>query len=201
MSKMFKFNQEQKNFLYNNYLAIGNNELTSLFNNKFNTNLHKSQIKSFKAHNKLNSGLTGQFKKGKKPWNKGKKWDEYMGKDSQSNALKTCFKKGNRPHNHKPVGSERLSKDGYIEIKISEPRKWQTKHSFIYEQKKGKIPKGYIVCFADGNKYNFDIENLILVKRQENLIMNKRKLYYDNAECTKSGLLVAKILVASAKRR
>ena len=40
---------------------------------------------------------------------------------------------------------------------------WQSKHSLLWEQHHGrKVPKGHIVMFADGDRRNFDINNLML---------------------------------------
>ena len=101
-----------------------------------------------------------------------------------SSGLKSC---------NLPVGSERNSK-GYILIKVAEPDVWIEKHRFIYEKVHGKIPKGYKLIFADGNKENLKIENLILVTDSEALIMNTNKLIYEDAELTKTGSLIAKLI-------
>ena len=116
--------------------------------------------------------------------------------------IKTSFKKGNIPSNHREVGEER-TKDGYIEIKVAEPNKWELKHRVIYKKHFGEIPKGYNIMFADKNKRNFNIDNLILVSKGEDLIMNNNKLISSNQELTKSGLLIAKVISkrAELKRR
>ena len=62
-----------KQFILDNYKGRYNQELADLFNQKFNTNITSRTIKSYKANNKLNSGLTGKFRKGQIPHNKGKK--------------------------------------------------------------------------------------------------------------------------------
>lgn len=136
----------------------------------------------------------GCFKKGNIPKNKGKKWAEYMSEESQAKSRATTFKNGNIPKNYRPVGSERINVEGYSEIKTKEPNVWEYKHRIIYEQHYGKVPDGYVVMFADRNKQNFDIDNLILVSRHEDLIMNSKKLLYNDKELTKSGHLVAKII-------
>jgi len=182
---MIKFTEEQKKFIYDNYKGLGNKELTKLFNDKFNTNLDK-QIYYFKRNHHLDSGLTGRFEKGNIPFNKGTK--------GIMKANKTSFKKGNIPFNHKEVGYERINVDGYIEIKIKEPNVFKLKHRVIYEQHYGKIPSGYKVIFADGNKLNLDIQNLILVSNSEELIMNRNRLRYKKAELTKTGSLIAKVI-------
>lgn len=136
----------------------------------------------------------GRFEKGHIPFNKGKKWSDYMSEESQEELRKHLFKKGNKVHNSRPIGSERFDKDYYVVVKVAEPNKWQLKHRYLYEQKYGKIPKGYNLIFADGDKYNFDLDNLVLVSNAELLIMNKKGLYKKNKELTKTGSLVAKVI-------
>lgn len=92
-----------------------------------------------------------------------------------------------------PVGSERESK-GYIMVKVAEPNVWIEKHRHIYESMYGNIPTGYKVIFADRNTRNFELDNLILVSNSEALIMNTKKLIYEDATLTKSGALIAKII-------
>ncbi len=62
-----------KQFILDNYKGRYNQELADLFNQKFNTNITSRTIKSYKANNKLNSGLTGKFRKGQTPHNKARK--------------------------------------------------------------------------------------------------------------------------------
>ena len=68
-----KYTDEMKQFILDNYKGRYNQELADLFNQKFNTNVTSRTIKSYKANNKLNSGLSGKFRKGQAPHNKGKK--------------------------------------------------------------------------------------------------------------------------------
>jgi hypothetical protein len=90
------------------------------------------------------------------------------------------FKKGQDPHNTVVMGSERISGDGYIEIKIRHlktglkaEKNFESKHRFIYEREHGPIPKDSIIQFVDGNKRNFDISNLKMITQSENLLQNK----------------------------
>lgn len=113
-----------------------------------------------------------RFKKGVAPANKGKKWSEFMTKEGMRNSRKTTFQKGHPSINRREVGSERLSKDGYIEVKIAEPNKWALGHRLIYELFYGQIPKGMNVEFKDRNRQNIDPDNLILRTRGENMKLN-----------------------------
>ena len=191
---MHRYSEEQKEFIITNNYGKYSKELAEMFNQHFNTNITAKEIAYFRRNNKLKSGLTGQFKKGNVAHNKGKKQIEYMSQESIERTKKTRFKKGNKPKNYRPIGSERITKDGYIEVKVADPNKWETKNKIIYKQYFGDIPKGHKVIYADGNKLNNDINNLILVSDNEELIMNRHKLRTENIELTKTGYLIAKVI-------
>lgn len=191
-----KYTDEMKQFILDNYKGRYNQELADLFNQKFNTNITSKTIKSYKANNKLNSGLTGKFRKGQTPHNKGKK----MPKEVYEKVKHTMFAKGNVPPNHRPVGSERISKDGYIEVKVAEPNKWRLKQRVVYEEAKGEIPEGCPIIFLDGNKRNFDIENLRCITRSELLYLNCNGLNNSN-EITETGILMARLDRAKNKKK
>jgi hypothetical protein len=191
-----KYTDEMKQFILDNYKGRYNQELADLFNQKFNTNITSRTIKSYKANNKLNSGLTGKFRKGQTPHNKGKK----MPKEVYEKVKHTMFAKGNVPPNHRPVGSERISKDGYIEVKVAEPNKWRLKQRVVYEEAKGKIPEGCPIIFLDGNKRNFDIDNLRCITRSELLYLNCNGLNNSN-EITETGILMARLDRAKNKKK
>ena len=191
---MHRYSEEQKEFIITNNYGKYSKELAEMFNQHFNTNITAKEIAYFRRNNKLNSGLTGQFKKGNVPHNKGKKQIEYMSQESIERTKKTRLKKGNKPKNYRPVGSERITKDGYIEVKVADPNKWETKNKIIYKQYYGDIPEGHKIIYADGNKLNNDINNLILVSDNEELIMNRYRLRTENIELTKTGYLIAKVI-------
>lgn len=191
-----KYTDEMKQFILDNYKGRYNQELADLFNQKFNTNITSRTIKSYKANNKLNSGLTGKFRKGQTPHNKGKK----MPKEVYEKVKHTMFAKGNVPPNHRPVGSERISKDGYIEVKVAEPNKWRLKQRVVYEETKGKIHEGCPIIFLDGNKRNFDIDNLRCITRSELLYLNCNGLNNSN-EITETGILMARLDRAKNKKK
>lgn len=74
----------------------------------------------------------------------------------------------------KPVGSERMGKDGYIMVKVREwptvPQtkdNWRFKHWVEWERANGQpVPNGWTVFFADGDKRNFDPDNLVALPRK-----------------------------------
>ena len=109
--------------------------------------------------------IATRFPKGHIPDNKGKRvYPEVYEKMSS-----TMFKKGHTPANHREVGSERINKDGYIEIKVAESKRWRLKHRIIWEQGNGEIPKGYNVQFKNHNPQDCRIGNLYLISRAEQI--------------------------------
>lgn len=185
--KQHKWTDEEKEYLASIVKGSTYEEITKQMNDKFEYNFSKEQIKGMMYRNKLTTGTVGYFKKGSTPWNKGLKG--YMG------ANKTSFKKGTIPPQYRPVGSERITKDGYVEIKVEDPNKWELKHRVIWEQHNGEIPKGYAIIFADGDKSNLDIDNLLLVSRKQLLFMNRNNLRSENKEFTKVGVNIANVMI------
>lgn len=191
---MHRYTQEQKEFIKHNVVGKKNEELAALFNKQFNTNISPLEIYYFKRNHHLKSGLDTKFKKGHISHNKGKKQTEYMSKESIERTKSTRFKKGSVPQNYRPVGSERINKDGLIEVKIADPNKWDTKNRIVYRKYYGEIPEGYNVIYADGNKLNNEPSNLILVSNSELLIANRNGLIYNNKELTETGILISKVI-------
>lgn len=208
---MIRYTKEQKEFLIANNYMTPSKDLAAMFNNRFGTNITASNIKTFRGNNHLNSGLTGRFEKGHIPDNKGKTWDDYMSKDAQARSRKTTFKKGNKPLNAVDIGEESMRYSGskpddlgYVHVKVCDGKgnkNWVPKQRVIYEQHYGPIPKSYKVIFADRNRFNFDIDNLVLVSSSEELIMNQKSLRYDDQDLTKTGHLIAKVIDKRNKLR
>ena len=175
------------------------NEIRDLVEREYKIALKKSQIKNFKTRYKAKSRTTGgQFKKGSIPYNKGKK----MPPEIYEKVKGTMFKKHHIPHNHREVGSERISKDGYIEVKTKEPNKWELKHRIVYRQfYKQDIKKGEVVIMLDGDKLNLSPENLQKITRAELVRYNQDGLHGSNAELNRVALSIARLKTAKSKRQ
>lgn len=114
-------------------------------------------------------GRATRFKVGGVSPNKGRKIEEWMSPEGIANSAKGRFKKGRPSQNIRPVGSERVNVDGYIEVKIAEPNKWRLKQRVVWEAAHGPVPAGSMVSFIDGNKQNCELSNLRLMTRADNL--------------------------------
>ena len=196
--------EEEHNFLVENVKGIGNKEITELLNKEFNKKFTVQQIKGYKNNRHLSSGLTGQFVKGQKGWNKGLKWNDFMSKESQEKSRSTWFKKGNDPANMDPIGTEKWklshpkrNDEGFLYVKVQDKHgrfNWKAKHRLLWENAYGKIPKGYKVIFRDGNRHNITLENLALVSNSQMLILNNRNLIFEESELTDVGINIAKVI-------
>lgn len=180
---------EHKDFLSKYYPLHSQRNLLDLFNQHFGLNVQLNQLKACLKNHNITSGRTGQFKKGSVPVNKGTK--------GLTTANKTSFKKGHKPKNYKPVGSERIDRDGYVLVKVSDTgewhHRWRHKHKVIWESANGPIPKGHVLIFLDRNKENITLENLQLITQAQLARMNQNKLFQSDPELTKTGVTIASI--------
>lgn len=194
VNKVFhQWTNEEKEYLRKITPGKHHREILELMNQKFEYQFNLMQIKGAINRYNFKTGFTGRYEKGNIPFNKNTK--------GLTGANKTSFKKGQKSINCRQVGSERITVDGYIEIKTSEPNKWEQKHRLIYEKNKGEIPDNHVIVFADGNKQNLDINNLISISRSQLLIMNQKKLIKDDADLTKTGAILANVLVKINERK
>ena len=191
-----RYTQEERDFLRKFIPGHTLKEIVAEYNARFEDQITESRVKGYMANHKLNNGLTGRFKKGHIPANKG------THPPTRGRMAETQFKRGHLPHNTKPIGYERISKDGYTEVKVkmrpSNPKcndNFKLKHRLVWEKEYGPIPEGHIVIFLDGDKGNFDISNLALISRDEHAQMAKQGLRSTIPEVTKTGVLIAKLSI------
>lgn len=126
-------------------------------------------------------GIGYRFGKGHVPANKGLRrpgWGPGRMKETQ-------FRKGERRgvavRLYKPIGTERVSKDGYLERKVNDgmplQARWRAVHRIVWEAVNGRVPKGHAVVFRNTDKRDFRLENLELVTRRELLARNWHRRY------------------------
>lgn len=147
------------------------------------TNLH-----AFRKRHGWSTGRTGRFEKGQVPANKGKAMPYHP------NSAATRFKPGSRTGRanelYKPIGTERVSKDGYRERKVHDglpmQSRWQLVQRIEWEAVHGPVPECHALKCLDGNKLNTDPSNWEAVPRGVLARLNggrhKRRLAYDQAE-------------------
>lgn len=160
-----KINNEQVDFLKDNVKGRICEELADLFNKRFGTNLSKHSIKHYKRSLGLKSEIDGRFKKNQEPHNKKRIGDEFVDKNT-----------------------------GYTYIKIAEPNTWIQKQRYIYIKHHGKIDDDCSIIFLNGDKKDFDINNLKMVRNKDKLVMKNLHLFSDIEEITECGILIAKTI-------
>jgi hypothetical protein len=184
---MVRYTDEQVAFLQR-HPTMKRSRLARLFNEHFGTALTEDQIKGKCGRLGLKTGRSGCFKPGHIPYNTGTK--------GLKTGSSTSFKPGMMPHNWCPVGTEVIEpKDGYTKVKIAEPKTWKHKHVLIWEQKNGPLPQGSCVIFADGDRQNFEPDNLVAVERRELLYLNRKALIQSDKDLTKTAVNIAKVAV------
>jgi hypothetical protein len=114
-------------------------------------------------------GIGTRFTKGQVPANKGLRRPGW----TRGRMKETQFRKGERRgvavKLYKPIGTERVSKDGYLERKIHDglplQSRWRTVQRIRWEALNGPMPKGHALKCLDGNKQNTDPSNWALIPR------------------------------------
>lgn len=143
------------------------------------------------------TGRTGCFEKGLVPHNKGKPHP------ARGRSAQTQFKKGGRSgvaaKLYKPIGTERLCKDGYLERKIHDgmplQSRWRAVHLVEWEAINGPVPEGMALKCLDGNRLNTDPSNWELVPRAILPRLaggtRKSKVAYDDAPAELKPIIMA----------
>lgn len=188
-----QYTAEERQFMTEYVPGHSYREIQKAFTEKFGWEISFGQVNSYIGNHHLNTGRTGQFQKGQEPPNKGKKGICAAG------CEKTWFKKGHIPANYRPVGSERVNVDGYIEVKVADPNKWKLKHRVVWESVNGKIPKGCIIIFRDNNKTNTNIDNLLLIKRGTHAVLNHTGLCEYSGEFKETAICIAELKAATSR--
>jgi hypothetical protein len=124
--------------------------------------------------------IATRFQPGQEPWNKG---THYM---AGGRSAETRFKKGSMSgaaqHKYVPIGTHRLSKDGYLERKLTDDpklypaRRWVPVARIVWEAEHGPIPAGHMVIFKPGQRTavleQITADRLECISRAENARRN-----------------------------
>lgn len=206
LNKHNKYTPEMCEWLKSNYKGKTSIDLAKEMSELFSIDIPVDKLQNLKTMIRVREGFkfepainSGCYKKGHKSFNKGLKWDDFVSKKGQQKALKAGFKKGHKPINAVNVGDEAMRcnsyNEGYVYVKVCDGKRnknWKPKQQVIWEKEYGEIPSGHKVIFLDGNRFNFDINNLVLVSNGEELIINKLDLVSGNAELKKTAVLAVK---------
>lgn len=139
------------------------------------------------AEGKHESSRARHFTPGAAPFNKGRPQAEWMPTESRKRCQATQFRKGQMSgaaqHNYQPIGSLRVSKDGYLERKVTDDhpvpaRRWVGVHRLVWEAANGPVPPDHAVAFLPGRRTasldGITLDALELVSRAELMRRNTR---------------------------
>lgn len=123
-----------------------------------------------------NVDAESRFTKGHVPANKGLRRPGW----SVGRMKETQFRKGERrgvaAKLWKPIGTERISKDGYRERKINNDlplqRRWRAVHLLLWESVNGPLPRSHAVAFKNGDRTDVRLDNLELLTRRDLMARN-----------------------------
>jgi hypothetical protein len=96
-----------------------------------------------------------------------------------SRTVEANAKKGNRGQANgrwRPLGSKRVTKHGYVEVKVAEPDVWRYEHRVAAE-----APSNLVVHHRDGDKTNNDPANLQLMTAVDHLAFHNRQRRHDDS--------------------
>lgn len=100
-----------------------------------------------------------------------------------------------------PIGSERVKGDGMVQVKVA-PHKWEYKQRYIYEKYHNvELKDNEYVIFLDGNRNNFDIDNLQVATATESGCMASLGVYTKDKNLTKLGLDVARLKIKTIQKK
>ena len=164
-----RYSEEERAFLKDNYNCCNSyQELTEKFNNKFGTCLKTMTISDY--------------------------CNKQLGLKGMNNISK--FVSGNKSR-ELPIGTIRKSQTAtYIKVKNKDgsmsgyqPPNWMPYQQYVWEKEHGPIQPGEFVIFLDNNRENFDILNLAVINRKISARMAKSKLFTENTELTRTGIM------------
>lgn len=130
-----------------------------------------------------------RFKKGQAPHNKGLRRPGW----GPGRMKQTQFTKGQRSWNWVPVGSYRVSSEGYLDLKVADhgpgsmKKNWIPVHRLVWIQHHGPVPPGHTVCFKTDMRTTevelITIDRLELVSRVELMRRNSYHTRYPKQIC------------------
>lgn len=169
-----KINNELKEYL----LRIGKDftpeELVLIVNTKFNEKYDEDSLRKYLWRNKI-------------PY-------KYECKNRSNNSA----------YKRVQIGTEYTKPDGMIMVKVSK-NEWVYKQRLIYEQYHNvKLKEDEYVIFLDGNRGNFNIDNLKVLTRQEASYLGNFKYNYGidktNKDIIETEIELARLMIKTKEK-
>ena len=170
------YTDEQIEFLRQNAPGVGYAALAEMFNERFGTDTNASRIGEICRQKGFANGLDSRFHAGH------------------------TVNMGRTPEHAFSDGTESVTADGYVMLKHNGVLRY--KHIILWEQAHGQsVPEGHHIIFGDGNKRNFNINNLFCVTAAQNAIRTRNGLQGATPELAAAGVALAKLYSQIGERK
>lgn len=155
--------------------------------------LHKSaeyltSPESGRLHRNDNRVGHSRFGPGNVPHNKGLRRPGFAPGRMAATQFKVGERRGAALHNYVPIGSLRLSTEGYLQRKVTDDpalfpaRRWVSVHRLVWEAAHGPVPQGHTVVFLPGRRTTdlaaITFDSLELISRAELMRRNSYHTRY-----------------------
>lgn len=180
LRKTQRYSKDEDEFLKENVNKFKTyKDLTIAFNDKFNKNKNKKSIEiRCQTVLKINKNTNiGRIKKGEILHNNNELplGTEVYDEVRENIYIKTkLHQKSNFPK--------------YKESKSREYPYWTLKQQKIYEDEFGQIGKDEMIIFLDGNRKNYNLDNLFCIKRTEWIRLVRNKWYGTDKNLTRTAI-------------
>lgn len=81
--------------------------------------------------------------------------------------------------------------------RLNENGNWREKKRYMYEKYNGSIPSGYHIIHLDGNKQNFEQNNLYAIPPKINMVMGAKKWFSQDKDITLTGIKWCELFYAT----
>ena len=214
---------EMLQYLKDNIAGATHQEITDQINARFSTNFTKEQIANLAVRKGIKNGMwqrrsvfpehIRKFMAENCKGNRAREMVVLLNDTFGTNYTEKQIAAYYRKHGLKsgvasryvPIGTLIFRKDSWYYEKVADgpnPNKnWKAKHVMVWEEANGPVPEGHMVIFLDGNRRNYQLENLALCPYDVGMEMNHMNLRFDNAQLTKTGMLIAKVNLQARRRQ
>ena len=164
------------------------------------------QIKAYRTRMHIPSLNDGKFAKGHIPYSKGKKWDDFIDKEAQERARKTCYKKGHKPYNTAPVGATAVRDNReWVKYKDHDDEHhrfcWKQANRLELEKDGVIVEKGAVILHLDGDPRSRDKDNYLICSKEEATSILHRNLVVPDKDIMQTVSLMTKVRLQEQKLR
>ena len=149
-----------------------------------------------------NVGAAYRFKPGQVPANKGLRRPGWAPGRMRETQFKKGVRQGVARKLWKPIRTERVSKDGYLERKVNDDlplhARWRAVHLTMWEEAHGPLPPGHVIAFTNGDKTDLRLDNFELITRAD---LMRRNMIHRLPPELKSAIMLKRSLMRIIRKK